>query len=95
MTKLFVENMSKEQLKEVFEANQELQNKVYEDMVDSELHWVGEQLDYINSYLSDWSIGPNNRNYLKVSDSDGFINGLIDMDNKVYHYSVIRKSYHL
>lgn len=87
MTKLFIENMSKEQLTEVFEANQELQNKVYEDMVDSELLWVGDQLDYIRSYLSDWSIGPDNRNYINVSDSDGFINGLIEMDNGIPLFS--------
>jgi hypothetical protein len=85
--KKYIEKLTKEELKLVFKANNQLQNDVYEDMIDSELHWVGEQLDYIRASLSDWSIGAYNRNYLKVKDNSGFIDGLIEMDKGIPLFS--------
>jgi hypothetical protein len=81
--KKYIEELTKEELKLVFKANYKLQTEVYEDMVDSELHWVGEQLDYIRASLLDWSIGANNYNYIKVKDNSGFIDGLIEMDKGI------------
>ena len=83
MRKRYVEELSKEELVKVFKANARLQKAVYADMVDSELFWIGEQLDYIKDSLQDWSIGVYNHNYISVKDIDGFIDGLIEMNKEV------------
>jgi hypothetical protein len=85
--KKYIEELTKEELKLVFKANYKLQTEVYEDMVDSELYWVGDQLDYIRGSLRDWSIGANNYNYIKVKDNSGFIDGLIEMDKGIPLFS--------
>lgn len=87
MEKRYVEELSKEELVKVFEANARLQEAVYEDMVDSEMFWIGEQLDYIRDSLDSWSIGSYNHNYISVKDNDGFINGLIEMDKSIPLFS--------
>lgn len=83
MKRKYIEEMNKEELIKVFEANHKLQNDVYDDMVESEMHWIGEQLDYLRDGLSDWSIGAYNYNYIKIKDNDKFIAGLIKMDKEV------------
>lgn len=83
MAKRYVEKLSKEELVKVFEANAELREAVYDDMVDSEMFWISEQLNYIKDSLQDWSIGVYNHNYISVKDIDGFIDGLIEMDKAV------------
>jgi hypothetical protein len=83
MAKRYVEKLSKEELVKVFEANAKLREAVYGDMVDSEMFWIGEQLDYIKDSLQDWSIGVYNYNYISVKDIDGFIDGLIKMNKEV------------
>lgn len=83
MEKRYVEELSKEELVKVFKANARLQEAVYEDMVDSEMFWISEQLNYIKDSLHNWSIGVYNRNYISVKDIDGFIDGLIEMDKEV------------
>ena len=83
MRKRYVEELSKEELVKVFKANARLQKAVYADMVDSELFWIGEQLDYIKDSLQDWSIGVYNHNYISVKHIDGFIDGLIEMNKEV------------
>jgi hypothetical protein len=84
-TKKYIEEMSKEELTNVFNANSKLQNDVLEDMIDSEMHWIGEKLDYIRDSLSDWSIGTGQRNYIKVNTDrlTDFLHGLSEMDKGV------------
>lgn len=87
MEKRYVEELSKEELVKVFKANARLQEAVYEDMVDSEMFWISEQLNYIGDSLYNWSIGAYNHNYISVKDYDGFINGLIEMDKSIPLFS--------
>jgi len=87
MENKYIEELTKEELTKVFEANHKLQNDVYDDMIDSEMHWIGEQLDYLRDGLSDWSIGAYNHNYIRVRDNSKFIDGLIKMDKEVPLFS--------
>ncbi|QIW88608.1 hypothetical protein P59_239 [Bacillus phage P59] len=82
-TKKFVEEMSQEELVKVFNANEKLQNEVLEDMIDSEMHWIGEKLDYVRDSLSDWSVGTCQRSYITVKKMNSFLQGLIEMDKSV------------
>lgn len=83
MTKKYIKDMSKEELVKVFHANSKLKDDIYEDMVESEMLFVSEQLDYLRDSLSDWSIGTYNRNYMTIGDSDKFIEGMIKLDNSI------------
>jgi hypothetical protein len=85
--KKFISELTTEELKQVFKANHKLQGDVYEDMIDSEMHWIGEQLDYIRDSLRDWSIGAYGHNFIKIKDTDKFIAGLIKMDNGIPLFS--------
>ena len=87
MEKRYVEKLSKKELVKVFDANAKLQEAVYKDMLESEMFWIGEQLDYIKDSLQNWSIGVYNHNYISVKDIDGFIDGLIDMDKSIPLFS--------
>jgi hypothetical protein len=75
----FVSEMNNEELTKVFNNNEKLQHDVLEDMIESEMHWVTEQLDCFKDGLSDWSIGANNRNYITVKKEEiqTFIDGVI------------------
>jgi hypothetical protein len=88
-TKKFIEEMNNEELTQVFNANQKLQEQVLEDMIDSEMYWIGEKLDYVRDSLSDWSIGTGQRNYIKVNHNylKEFLEGLIEMDKSVPAFS--------
>ena len=87
MTIINIKEMNNEQLTEVFNANNKLEEKVLDDMIESEMFWIGEQLDYIRSAMKDWSIGPDNRSYITVRDSEAFIEGVIVMDESVPLFS--------
>lgn len=76
MTKKYLKNLTNDELKKVFHANQKLRDDVYDDMIETEMHYIGEQLDYLSDGLSDWSIGTYNRNYIKISDPSDFISAL-------------------
>lgn len=87
MTIITIKEMNNEQLTEVLNANSKLEDRVLEDMLESEMFWIGEQLDYIRSSMKDWSIGPDSRSYIKVGDSEAFIEGLVEMDESVPLFS--------
>jgi hypothetical protein len=83
MTKKYLKDLSKEELTKVFHANSKLQGEIYDDMVESEMHWIGESLDYVREHLSDYSIGAYNRNYIRVKNADGFIARVEVMENEI------------
>lgn len=79
MDKRNIDDLSVEELKNVYRKNDKIQNKVLDGYMDTELYWIGEMLDYIRPYLSSYSIGFSNRNqHLRVKDKDfdNFIYGL-------------------
>jgi len=83
MTKKYLKDLNNEELIKVFHANQKLRNDIYEDMVETEMHYISEQLNYLEDGLRDWSIGIYNRNYISVSDPDKFIEALDDVERAI------------
>jgi hypothetical protein len=78
-----IEEMDRDQLEAVFNANQGLRQAITDDMIDTEMMWISDQIDFIRKSLSDWSIGINQHNYITVKDHDGFLDGMLKMDNSV------------
>lgn len=69
-----ITEMNNEELAKVFHANEQLRQDVMDDMAESEMFWIGEQLDMIKANLTDWSIGQCNRNqHITVRNADDFI----------------------
>lgn len=100
MKKLFSE-LTNEELVKVFNCNEKLRNSVYDDFIEGEMFWIGEQIDYIKNGLSDWHIGAYNHNYLKISDYRAFLDGvekieedfgLLDDEGKYYLEKAINVS---
>ena len=83
MSKRFIGDLNREELKRVFENNEKLRSDIVEDMLDTEMYYIGEQLRYFNHSLSDWSIGVYNRNYMNISDSVKFIEGIFKMESSI------------
>lgn len=83
----FIEDMNREELAQVFAENSELQNEVLDDMIESEMDFIGEKLDYVRAYLRDYSVGTGARPYILVRDGvdamRGFLQGMKDMDGGV------------
>ena len=68
--------------RELIENNDILGNMVYDDMIDTELFYIDEQLEHIKTALKDWSIGPAYPCYMVVKDALLFLDGLeIIQDN--------------
>src|SRR5690625_1009308 len=63
MDKRIVSELNADELRKVFAQNGGLRELVFDDMQDSEMMWVNEQLDTLtkNGALSSWSIGICNR----------------------------------
>lgn len=76
MTKKYLKDLNNEELIKVFHANQKLRDDIYDDMIENEMFYIGEQLDYLSDGLSHWSIGAYNHNYIKISDPSDFISAL-------------------
>lgn len=83
MTKKYLKDLNNEELTKVFHANKKLRDNIYADMVETEMDYIGEQLDYLRDGLSDWSIGTFNRNYISVSDPDKFIEALGEVERTI------------
>ena len=76
VTKKYLKDLNNEELINVFHANQKLRDDIYDDMIETEMFYIGEQLDYLRDGLSDWNIGAYNRNYIEISDPSDFISAL-------------------
>ena len=83
MNKKYLKDLNTDELTKVFHANKTLQNQIYDDMVDTEMSYISEQLDYLKDGISDWSIGVYNRNYINVSDADKFIESLDEVEKSI------------
>src|SRR5699024_11851127 len=69
-----INELTTKELRKVFEANAKLREEVAEDMAESEMFWIGEQLDYLRDTLAEWSIGQCNRyQNITIRDHAGFI----------------------
>lgn len=72
----YIHELTDNEKRELLENNSALQNMVYDDMIESEMDFISEQLDCIRAGLRDYSIGAYNRNIIIVSDALKFLDGL-------------------
>ena len=72
----YIHELTDNEKRELIENNNELQNMVYDDMIENEMYFISEQLDHIRAGLRDYSIGVYNRNIIIVSDAIEFLHGL-------------------
>ena len=81
MEKRIINELNKDELTKVFEVNQKLHHDVMDDMQESEMFWVEEQMNILNPTLQDWRIGVNQNNYIiiKELEEDNFIMNFKDM----------------
>lgn len=83
MTVKYIQDMSRDELIKVYNANEKLQEDVVVDMLNSEMSYINEQLDYLKDGLRDWNIGVNNHNYLTVGNSSDFILALSKVEKSI------------
>lgn len=79
----YIHELTDNEKRELLENNNALQNMVYDDMIENEMYFISEQLNYIAPGLRDYSIGAYNRNIMIVSDAVKFLHGL-DQLQKCY-----------
>lgn len=87
MEKKYINELSREELIKVFDANEKLRHDIIGDMIETEMNYVSEQLDYVKDSLSDWEIGAYGHNYISIRNADDFIKGLNEMDNSIPAFS--------
>lgn len=75
----YIYELTDDEKRALIENNDALANMVYDDMIDGEMYFISEQLDCIRGGCKDWRIGPNNHNYIVVSDSERFLWGLEEL----------------
>ncbi len=72
----YIHELTDNEKRELIENNNELQNMVYDDMIENEMFFISEQLNCIAPGLRNYSIGAYNRNIIIVSDALKFLDGL-------------------
>lgn len=72
----YINQLTDNEKRALIENNGALQNMVYDDMIENEMYFISEQLNYIAPGLRDYSIGAYNRNIIIVSDALKFLDGL-------------------
>ena len=70
--------------RELIENNNGLGGMVYDDMTETEMLYISEQLHYIKPALKDWSIGPASHNYITVADALAFFDRLEELQEHYY-----------
>ena len=75
----YIHELTENEKRELIENNETLQNMVYDDMIENEMYFISEQLNYITPGLRDYSIGSYNYNYLTVGNSVKFLDGLEEL----------------
>lgn len=72
----YIYELTDNEKRELLENNAALQNMVYDDMIENEMYFISEQLNYIAPGLRDYSVGSYNYNYITVGNSIEFLDGL-------------------
>ena len=78
-----ISELNNDELKKVFQKNEQLQNEVKEYLIDVEMEYVSENLNSFKKYLKDWDIGFYNQNHIQVKEGfeSQFIEGVFDARN--------------
>ena len=79
----YINELTDNEKRALIEKNTALQNMVYDDMIDNEIDFISEQLDYIRGACRDYNIAAYGRNYIFVSDALKFLDGLEELQ-KIY-----------
>lgn len=74
-----ISELSREELQQVYDNNSKLQYEVFDRYQDDQMFWISEMLEYLKPALSDWSIGFNQHNYIKVKDFERLLSGIEDL----------------
>lgn len=72
----YINELTDNEKRALIENNTALQNMVYDDMIESEMDFITEQIHYIAPGLRDYSVGSYSYNYLTVGNSVKFLDGL-------------------
>lgn len=72
----YIHELTDNEKRELIENNSALQNMVYDDMIENEMYFISEQLNYIAPGLRDYSVGSYNYNYMTVGNSVKFLDDL-------------------
>ena len=75
----YIHELTDNEKRALIENNATLQNMVYDDMIENEMYFISEQLNYIAPGLRDYSVGAYNRNIIIVSDALKFLDGLEEL----------------
>ena len=67
----------KETLVKILENNTKLVRDIEEDIIESEMNYISDMLNYFRESLRDYSIGFYNRNYIEVKDYENLIDSCI------------------
>ncbi len=78
----YIHELTDNEKRELIENNSALQNMVYDDMLENEMDFISEQLNYIAPGLCDYSVGSYNYNYMTVGNSAKFLDGLETLQKK-------------
>jgi hypothetical protein len=72
----YIHELTDNEKRELIENNSALANMVYDDMIENEMYFISEQLNYIAPGLRDYDIEPYNRNIIIVLNALKFLDGL-------------------
>ena len=75
-----VQELSNEEVELLLE-NDVLQNEIMEYTIECESLYIDDMLQYIEPYLSDYSIAAYNYSYMKVADVTGFLYGVLKLQD--------------
>ena len=75
----FIYQLTENEKRALIENNGALADMVYDDMLENEMDFITEQLNYICDGLRDYRIGSCNYNYLTVGNSVKFLDGLEEL----------------
>lgn len=74
MTIKYLNELTREEMDKVYNANDKLQYVIMEGIVEGEMFFISEQIEMISKYLSSWSIGQCNRDqHITVDSHEDFI----------------------
>lgn len=72
----YINQLTENEKRALIENNDALANMVYDDMIENEMYFITEQLNYITPGLRDYNIGSYGYNYITVGNSVKFLDGL-------------------
>ena len=83
----YINELTDNEKRALIENNSALANMVYDDMIENEMYFITEQLDYIRDGLRDYSIGAYNRNIIIVSDAVEFFARAGSITKKLLYFT--------